>query len=63
MESLLSFLQTLTEHSLTYDLRCVRPTAIMATVFVPGHRYEVEFFGDGHVEIERSSSPGEIGGG
>ena len=35
---------------------------VMATVFVPGHRYEVEFFGDGHVEIERFSSPGEIGG-
>jgi len=34
----------------------------MVTVPVPGHRYEVEFFGDGHVEVERFSSPGEIYG-
>jgi hypothetical protein len=62
MEAFLSFLQTLTYHSLTYELRHSRPMALMVTVFVPGHRYEVEFFGDGHVEIERFSSSGEIGG-
>ena len=62
MEKLLSFLEQLTRHSLAFRLDTIRPEAIMVEVNVPGHRIEVEFFGDGHVEVERFTSPGEIEG-
>ena len=62
MEDLLSFLQQLRDHSLQFELDSKRPDALMVAVFVPGHRYEVEFFVDGHVEVERFTSPGDIYG-
>jgi hypothetical protein len=62
MEDFLSFLQDLGKHSLTFRLDSVRPPAVMVIVNVPGHRYEVEFFADGHIEVERFTSPGDIGG-
>jgi hypothetical protein len=34
----------------------------MVMVLVPGHRFEVEFFDDGHVEVERFTSPGNMFG-
>ena len=34
----------------------------MVLITVPGERWEVEFFGDGSVEVERFRSHGEIGG-
>ncbi|TMK84663.1 MAG: hypothetical protein E6G44_09605 [Actinobacteria bacterium] len=62
IDKLLSFLKLLGAHTLTYDLRVDRPEAVLVMVYVPGHRYEVEFFGDGHVEVERFTSPGDIKG-
>jgi hypothetical protein len=34
----------------------------MVLVTVPGERWEIEFFGDGSVEVERFRSNGEVGG-
>jgi hypothetical protein len=34
----------------------------MVQIAVPGERWEVEFFGDGQVEVEVFKSPGVIGG-
>jgi hypothetical protein len=34
----------------------------MVSVAVPGERWEVEFFADGHVEVERFPSAGDIEG-
>lgn len=40
----------------------VRDEAIMVEIAVPGERWEVEFFGDGRVEVEVFKSPGITGG-
>jgi hypothetical protein len=66
MDKFLSFIRQLRSYSLSYSitdsLDDVVREAIMVTVNVPGHRYEVEFFEDGHVEIERFTSSGDIYG-
>jgi hypothetical protein len=41
-----------------YQLRIVRDEALMISVAVPGQRWEIEFFEDGHVEVERFVSQG-----
>ena len=41
-----------------YHLDIVREGAIMIAVAVPGERWEVEFFDDGRVEVERFVSLG-----
>ncbi|MDX6226903.1 MAG: hypothetical protein QOI76_293 [Frankiales bacterium] len=41
-----------------YHLDIVREGAIMITVAGPGERWEVEFFDDDHVEVERFVSQG-----
>jgi hypothetical protein len=41
-----------------YPLDIVRDEAIMIAVAVPGERWEVEFFDNGHVEAERFTSRG-----
>jgi hypothetical protein len=45
-----------------YTLASHRDDAIMVCVTVPGERWEIEFLGDGSVEIERFISNGEICG-
>jgi hypothetical protein len=39
-----------------------REDAIMVLVAVPGERWEIEFLGDGSVEVERFIGNGEIYG-
>jgi hypothetical protein len=56
LQKLLDFILKLEEHGLFYSLTCVRSDAIMVEVAVPGERWEVEFFPDGHVEVEIFSS-------
>jgi len=53
VDKLLSFLCKLQDHRLHYTLEHNRGEAIMVLIAVPGQRWEVEFFADGHVEIER----------
>jgi hypothetical protein len=41
-----------------YQIQVVRPGALMVSVAIPGERWEVEFFDDGLVEVERFTSNG-----
>ncbi|MHC5536743.1 hypothetical protein ACYOEI_00535 [Singulisphaera rosea] len=52
LQKLLDFLSDLDQHKIYFNLTRVRPEAIMVEVAVPGERWEVEFFADGHLEVE-----------
>ena len=58
---LLAFLDQLEQEQVWYRLERVRDS-IMVTVSVPGERWEIEFFDDGLVEVERFRSAGTIEG-
>ncbi|HYU21110.1 MAG TPA: hypothetical protein VEQ11_20665 [Chloroflexota bacterium] len=58
---LLQFLEQLERAKIWYRLEHVRDS-VMVIVTVPGQRWEVEFFDDGHVEVERFRSLGKIEG-
>ncbi len=45
-----------------FNMASVRDDAVMLEVSVPGERWEVEFFPDGTIEVERFLSPGKIEG-
>ncbi len=63
LQKLLDFLSDLDERKIFHRLSQVRPEAIMVEIAVPGERWEVEFFADGHVEVEVfGPSPGIVGG-
>lgn len=57
----LSFLDRLDTHHIWYRLEHVRDS-IMVTISVPGERWEVEFFEDGQIEVERFRSSGVVVG-
>lgn len=56
------FLKQLEQEHIDYTLASHRDGAIMVLVTVPGERWEIEFVGNGSVEIERFISNGEICG-
>ena len=62
LTTLLSFLSKLDEGRLPYSLSNIRIDAIMVKIDVPGEHWEVEFFPDGTVDVERFKSNGEIFG-
>lgn len=51
--NLFSFLNKLEEHNIYYQLNKIRSEAIMVEVVVPGQRWEVEFLGDGTIDVEK----------
>jgi hypothetical protein len=55
----LAFLDQLEAAHLPYRLEHVRDS-LMVIVVVPGERWEIEFFPDDHVEVERFVSTGVI---
>lgn len=55
-QKLLDFLDRLEHEGLWYRLDHFRPETICVCVDVPGERWEVEFFADGHIEFERFRS-------
>ena len=59
MKKLIDFLEKLEEKNIYYKLNKVRD-AIMVEIAVPGERWEVEFFADGNVDVEKFISNGEI---
>ena len=59
-QKLTSFLKQLDRARIGYTLGSQRDDVIMVMAAVPGERWEVEFFEDGSVEVERSISAGEI---
>lgn len=61
LRKLLSFLDRLEQDKVWYRLEHVRDS-VMVLVAIAGERWEVEFFADGTVEVERFRSSGEIEG-
>ncbi|MBI5029643.1 MAG: hypothetical protein HZB51_03895 [Chloroflexi bacterium] len=59
MHKLLEFLNQLEQAKIDYRLAHIRDSILVALV-IPGERWEVEFFEDGHVEFERFVSDGRI---
>lgn len=59
---LTSFLTQLEQHKIHYTLAHHRDEAIMVMTATPGERWEIEFFNDGSVEIERFTSCNGIEG-
>jgi hypothetical protein len=41
-----------------YQLVIARQDALMVSVAIPGERWEIEYFDDGHIELERFVSHG-----
>ncbi len=59
MQKLLAFVNELDRRRIHRRLASVRE-AVMVEVHVPGARWEVEFFADGHVEVEVFKSAGGV---
>jgi hypothetical protein len=59
---LTTFLKQLNQANIHYTLASHREDTIMVLLTVPGERWEIEFLGDGSVEVERFISNGEICG-
>lgn len=59
MDKLIDFLNTLEERKIYYRLNKVSDN-ILVEITVPGQRWEVEFFRDGSVQIEKFLSEGHI---
>ena len=59
LAKLLTFLDRLEEAHISYKLDHVRDS-IMVIAVVPGERWEIEFFEDDHVEVERFISSGSV---
>ncbi len=59
---LVTFLNQLEQEKISYTLAHHRDETIMVNIAVAGERWEVEFFEDGSVEVERFVSSGEING-
>ncbi|MEH2072294.1 MAG: hypothetical protein V7K47_29785 [Nostoc sp.] len=61
-DKLITFLNQLEQEKISYTLAHHRDETIMVNIAVAGKRWEVEFFKDGSVEVERFVSSGEING-
>ena len=57
LEKLLDVLNKLDDRKIFYGLSRVRAEAIMVEVALPGERWELEFLGDGEVEVEVFGRP------
>jgi hypothetical protein len=62
MRTLFELLKALDDPEVSYRLERVRDS-VMVVVVVPGERWEVEFFENGDIEVERFMSDGTIEGG
>jgi hypothetical protein len=58
IENALAFCTALQQRKAPYQVLVVRPDAVTVALAVPGERWEVEFFTDGRVELERFVSQG-----
>lgn len=59
---LVGFLSQLEHQNIHYTLAHHRDEAIMVSVAIPGERWEIEFFNNGAVEVERFISRGNLVG-
>ena len=58
--ALFDWMSKLRAAKIHFTMASVRDDAVMLEVRVPGERWEVEFFPDGTIEVERFLSPGKI---
>jgi hypothetical protein len=54
------FRRELERRHVAHEFRIVRVEALMMSVAVPGERWEIEFFDDGRIELERFISQGVV---
>jgi hypothetical protein len=59
-EDVLRFCSALNERRASYKLSVDRPEAIRVTLDVPGERWEIDFFPDGNIELDRYVSQGVV---
>lgn len=59
LQKLIGFLNELEKTNIYYRLNKVRQNAILIEIVVPGQRWEVEFYSDGTIEIEKFISDGD----
>lgn len=59
MKKLIDFLDRLEKNKIYYRLNKIRD-GILVEAAGPGERWEVEFFADGEVQVERFITTGEI---
>jgi hypothetical protein len=59
---LVGLLSQLEQQNIHYTLAHHRDEAVMVSVAIPGERWEIEFFNDGSVEVERFVSRGNLVG-
>ena len=59
MDALIVFLNELENRKIHYRLNKVRDS-IMVEIAVPGQRWEVKFFADGNIEVEKFISDGTM---
>ena len=52
LQKLLDFLEKLDRKRIAFTLAYFRSETIMVRINVPGEKWEVEFFADGHIEVE-----------
>ena len=63
LDDVLRFCARLNERHASYELSADRPEAIRVTLDVPGERWEIDFFPDGHIELERYIGQGVVDAG
>jgi hypothetical protein len=61
LENAAGLCEQLDHRHIPYELAIVRGDALMVSVAVPGERWEIEFFDDGHIEVEKFLSQGVAG--
>ncbi len=59
-QKLLDFLNRLDNAKISYRLSHFREETVAVELAIPGERWEVEFFADGSIEIERFRSSGSV---
>ena len=60
MQKLLDFLNQLDAVKMSYRLSHFREDTVAVELAIPGERWEVEFYADGTVEVERFRSTGGV---
>lgn len=55
----ISFLNELDKMNIYYRLNKVRKDAVLVEIAVPGQRWEIEFYANGEIEIEKFISDGD----
>jgi hypothetical protein len=60
--ALFDWMNKLKAAKIHFTMASFRDDAVMLQVSVPGERWEVEFFSDGTIEVERFRSTGSIEG-